>query len=303
MPKEIITKEGALSAHEKSVENYKRFLESEPYQSYVASVEKYKVDLETWQKSGQQGERPAPPKKLKMPRVPFLGNVYNGRIYPLRDYGVKGIIWYQGEHNSIRFEIYSELLKSMVLNWRELIGLEVPFYYVQISPVWRTDQKGAHTWVFGRNEMRIAQDLIPKSGMACIHDLGLIDNVHPSDKKTVGIRLSHWAMHFDYRQKDVAYSGPLFRSVEYKDGSAIVAFEHAEGLKTRDGKAPTWFEIAGENGEWVEAEAKIVGETVVVTSPEVPTPAKVRARMEWLGSGSEFGQRRRFNHLLFFDAS
>ena len=83
-------------------------------------------------KNRTKEERPQQPKKLKMPRVPFLGNVYNARIYPLRDYGVKGIIWYQGEHNSIRFEIYSELLKDMVLNWREIIGSEVPFYYVQI---------------------------------------------------------------------------------------------------------------------------------------------------------------------------
>ena len=276
MPKEIITKQGALAAHAKSVEKYKLFLESEPYKNYGASVEKYKVDIERWNKHGQKGERPTQPKKLKMPRVPFLGNVYNGRMYPLRDYGVKGIIWYQGEHNSIRFEIYSELLKNMVSHWRELIGSDVPFYYVQISPVWKTAQENAHKWVFGRNEMRIAQDIIPKSGMACIHDLGLKDNVHPSDKKTVGIRLSHWAMHFDYGQKDVVYSGPLFRSVEYRDGSAIVTFEHAEGLTTRDGKAPTWFELAGESGEWVEAEAKIVGENVVVSSPEVPDPKKVR---------------------------
>ena len=276
MPKEIIRKEGALNAHAKSVEAYETFLASEPYKKYAASVEKYKADMEKWFKTGQKEKRPQHPKKLKMPRVPFLGNVYNARIYPLRDYGVKGIIWYQGEHNSIRFEIYSELLKDMVLNWREIIGSEVPFYYVQISPVWKTAQENAHKWVFGRNEMRIAQDIIPKSGMACIHDLGLRDDVHPTDKKTVGIRLSHWAMHFDYGRKDLVYSGPLFRSVKFTDSSAIVTFEHAKGLTTRDGKAPTWFELAGENGKWVEAEAKIVGEKVVVTSPEVPTPKKVR---------------------------
>ena len=276
MPKESITKEGALAAHAKSVEHYKRLLESEPYKTYVASLDKYKTDLASWNQNGQEGARPAQPRKLPMPRVPFLGNVYNARIYPLADYGVKGIIWYQGEHNSIRFESYSELLKTMVLNWRELIGAEVPFYYVQISPVWKTSQENAHKWVFGRNEMRIAQDVIFRSGMACIHDLGLKDDVHPTDKETVGVRLSHWAMHFDYGRKDVVYSGPLFRSVEYKDGAAIVTFEHAEGLTTRDGKAPTWFEVAGEHGDWVEAEAKIVDEKVVVSSPEVPNPAKVR---------------------------
>ena len=276
MPKEIIKKENALEAHAKSVARYEEFLASNTYKNYVTSLETYKVDIEKWDKHGKTGERPTQPKKLQMPRVPYLGNVYNARIYPLRDYGVKGIIWYQGEHNSIRFEIYSELLKDMVLNWREILGAEVPFYYVQVTPIWAQRLESAHTWVFGRNEMRIAQDIIPKSGMACIHDLAIKGDVHPTDKETVGIRLSHWAMHFDYGKEDVVYSGPLFRSVEYKDGAAIITFEHAEGLTTRDGKAPTWFELAAENGEWVEAEAKIVGEQVVVSSPEVPNPAKVR---------------------------
>ena len=276
MPKELIKKENALNAHEQSVVKYEAFLASDPYKKYIASLEQYKAEIEKWGENGRKGERPVQPKKLKMPRVPYLGNVYNARTYPLRDYGVKGIIWYQGEHNSIRFEIYSELLKDMVTHWRSLIGSEVPFYYVQVTPIWAQRQESAHTWVFGRNEMRIAQDIIPKSGMACIHDLAIKGNVHPSDKIEVGRRLSHWAMHFDYGKKDIAYSGPLFRSVEYTDGSAIVTFEHAEGLTTRDGKAPTWFELAGEDGEWVEAEAKIVEEKVVVSSPRVPNPEKVR---------------------------
>ena len=162
----------------------------------------------------------------------------------------------------------------MVLNWREIIGSEGAFLLC-------SDLAGLEDWKVPTHgssagmKCESRQDIIPKSGMACIHDLGLRDDVHPTDKKTVGIRLSHWAMHFDYGRKDLVYSGPLFRSVKFTDSSAIVTFEHAKGLTTRDGKAPTWFELAGENGKWVEAEAKIVGEKVVVTSPEVPTPKRL----------------------------
>jgi len=103
-----------------------------------------------------------------------------------------------------------------------------------------------------------------------------VTNIHPRKKQEVGRRLALWALAKDYG-KDIVYSGPMFRSATVEGKAIRVAFDHlGGGLVSRDGAPLTWFEVIGKEGEWLKAEGKIDGETILVSSPDVPQPCAVR---------------------------
>jgi sialate O-acetylesterase len=114
--------------------------------------------------------------------------------------------------------------------------------------------------------------------MSVILDLcGDLKNIHPRQKREVGRRLALWALAKDYARTDLAFSGPVFRSSTVEDGKMKITFNHTFGaLRARDGKPLTWFTIAGEDRRFVPADAEIVGETIVVSSKEIPRPMAVR---------------------------
>ena len=112
--------------------------------------------------------------------------------------------------------------------------------------------------------------------MAVTNDIGNPADIHPTNKQEVGRRLSLWALAKTYGQPDLVYSGPSFRSMEMKDGAIVLTFDHADGLMTRDGEPPDWFEIAGDDQQFIEASAVVDGDTVVVSSEAVTNPMAVR---------------------------
>jgi len=234
--------------------------------------------------------RPVPPvAEPQRPQDPTGGPgeptaLYDGMIAPLQPYAIRGAIWYQGESNAGRAEEYRTLFPRMITDWRETWGEgDFPFLFVQLAG-FGNDDVG---WPIVRDAQ--AQTLsLPKTGMATAVDIGLPENIHPMDKLDVGKRLALAAMHVAYDQR-LVYSGPVFESVK-RDGSALdVTFKHVRtGLVI--GKSP-WigpgaealpmdhlvgFELAGADGKWTPADAKIDANTVVVSSTAVPSPVEVR---------------------------
>jgi sialate O-acetylesterase len=208
------------------------------------------------------------------------GGMYNAMVAPLMPFAVRGTIWYQGESNAFNKNgmKYRDKMEDLITGWRKRWGKEMPFYFVQIAP-WQPDKGGypgeelPKLW-----EAQVASLKIPNTGMAVTTDL--VDNIkdiHPQNKLDVGNRLALWAMAKTYGKKGVVYSGPLYKSMKVDGNKAVLSFAHVGGgLKSRDGKPLTGFEIAGDDGKFVPGEAVIDGENVVVSAKSVPNPTQVR---------------------------
>ncbi|MFQ3592438.1 MAG: sialate O-acetylesterase [Gemmataceae bacterium] len=211
---------------------------------------------------------PAPDAKVKGP-----GGMYNGMIAPLRQFSIKGVLWYQGESNMAEGMLYRERKERLINDWRTFWGAEMPFYFVQIAPYARYGKPVLpEFW-----EAQTACLKIPHTGMVVITDLvDDLNDIHPKNKREVGERLARWALNRSYGRADVVVSGPLFKSLKIDGDKAIVFFAYAKGLKSRDGKPLSEWEIAGEDGTFVQAEATIDGETVVVRGKGVSNPTQVR---------------------------
>ena len=204
--------------------------------------------------------------------------LYNGMIYPLVPFGIRGALWYQGEANLGEGMLYHEKMKALIGGWRKVWGQgDFPFYYVQLAPFryrWGPPQpyRLAEIW-----EAQVASLSIPNTGMAVTVDISDLEDIHPKNKQEVGRRLALWALAKTYGRCEVVYSGPLYKSMAVEGEKVRISFEHVGGgLRTSDGREPDWFEIAGADGKFIKGEAKIEGETVVVRSDKVKEPMAVR---------------------------
>jgi len=205
------------------------------------------------------------------PKAP--GACYNGMIRPLAPYGIAGVIWYQGESNTVAPATYQKLMKVMIESWRVDFGKQFPFYYVQIAP-----------YKYGRNYegalIREQQSELlsePRTGMVIISDaVDNVENIHPKLKKPVGDRLANYALADTYKQHILGYKSPVYKSMEVDKGKIRISFEYAEIGLVSYGGDPTQFTIAGEDGKFFPAIAKIDGGTVLVSAKEVKKPVAVR---------------------------
>ncbi|HVW19884.1 MAG TPA: sialate O-acetylesterase [Opitutaceae bacterium] len=198
--------------------------------------------------------------------------LFNAMIEPVLPYAIRGAIWYQGESivgGAAGVALYPKVQAALVRNWRQLWGEgDFPFYIVQLA---------AQDASSNSPEVRAAQATIlslPNTGMAVTVDIGEKHNVHPKDKQDVGERLSRIALANAYDQK-IEWSGPAYASMAVEGGAIRVAFTHAEGLTSKGGP-PRTFEVAGADGKFVPAEARIEGASVVASSPRVAAPVAVR---------------------------
>lgn len=205
------------------------------------------------------------------------GGMYNGMIAPLQPFAVRGAIWYQGETNCLQKNglAYFDRMKALIDGWRaSWPQKDLPFYFVQIAPWSGRYEPGElpALWEAQTKSLKIAD-----TGMAVITDL--VDNIgdiHPRNKLDVGNRLALWALAKTYGQKDIVYSGPLYQSFRVDGDKVHLSFAHARGLKTRDGEPLSEFQIAGADGKFVAATARIDGDTVVVSGAGVSEPKHVR---------------------------
>ncbi len=200
--------------------------------------------------------------------------LFNAMINPLIPYTIKGVIWYQGESNVGRAEQYKRLFPNMIEDWRNKWGYQFPFYYVQLAPYIYKDPKQTEQSQKLRDAQRYGLKL-PKTGMVSTLDIGYLKTAHPPNKQEVGNRLARFALANDYR-KNLVVSGPLYKKVVASGKELIVDFDYAgSGLLASD-KGLTNFEIAGADKVYVPAQAKIVNNKVVVSSPSVAAPVYVR---------------------------
>ncbi|ABF40698.1 Sialate O-acetylesterase [Candidatus Koribacter versatilis Ellin345] len=199
--------------------------------------------------------------------------LYNAMISPLTPYPIRGVIWYQGESNSAydRAPHYAELFQTMIRDWRNHWGVgDFPFLFVQISAYKSSE---AEHWGSLR-QTQLESLALRNTGMAVTIDVGNPDDVHPTDKVTVGSRLALAARALSYGEK-IEYSGPLPRQVTREEKALRISFDHAESLQA--GKNG-WcgFEVAGTDGKFSPATAKIEATQIVVSSPAVSEPVSVR---------------------------
>ncbi len=211
-------------------------------------------------------------------QVPTL--LWNKMIHPLLSFPIKGFIWYQGEANADRMEdalAYDKLFTDMIRSWREeWQQADLPFFWAQLASFMAVegDPNAESNWAILR-EAQSAALALPNTGQAILTDIGDADDIHPRNKYDVGRRLALAAGHIAYGE-DVVYSGPVFRECEFGDGRATISFDHVGGgLVARDG-ALRGFAIAGPDGRFVWADARIDGNRVVVWSDSVPDPKAVR---------------------------
>jgi len=215
---------------------------------------------------------------LPLPEMWEPAALYNGMIAPLERFPIRGVIWYQGEANSAidRAGLYRKLFPAMIEDWRGKWGEgDFPFLFVQISNF----NSPGEDWPTVRDAQRRTLQLA-NTGMAVSIDVGDPANVHPKDKLTVATRLTLLARDIAYGEH-VEDSGPLFRQVARNGGALQVYFDHATGLRAKDGAA-RGLEVAGADGKFVAATARIDGETLLVSSPQVPEPVSVR--YDWASS-------------------
>jgi sialate O-acetylesterase len=192
-------------------------------------------------------------------------------IHPLRNLKIKGVIWYQGEGNAGQADKYRALFTTMIEGWREAFGQQFSFYFVQIAPFRYGELNAAYL-----REAQLQTLSLPATGMAVTMDIGNLTDIHPKHKQEVGRRLALWALAKDYG-RDVAYSGPLPQATVFEAGKVRLTFTHAaDGLATRDGKAPSHFELAGADRIFHPATAAIDGDELVVASDQVAEPIAVR---------------------------
>jgi len=217
-----------------------------------------------------------------LPTVTFFQykptGLFNGMIAPLLNYGIKGVIWYQGESNTDDPKGYCEKFCAMIADWRKKWGQgDFPFLYVQLANFMEAkDQPSESQWAQLREEQRRALCL-PNTGMAVAIDLGEWNDLHPLNKKDVGERLALLARKLAYGEKDLVASGPLYKSMRVEGNKAIIEFSNiGSGLMVKGGGQLKHFAIAGRDKKFVWAKAIIEDDRVVVWHDDIPNPVAVR---------------------------
>jgi sialate O-acetylesterase len=206
-------------------------------------------------------------------------NAYNGIVASHSGYGIRGVLWYQGEGNTPRAHQYRELFPLIVESWRKEWGQgDFPFYWVQL-PNYQAEkpEPSASEWAELREAQTMSLAKLPNTGQAVTIDLGEDGNLHPRNKKDIGLRLARWALARDYGIA-MPHRSPEFRALRIEGGKAMLSFDHANGrLRALNGGALRGFAIAGADKKFVWADATINPDgTIAVSSDKVPDPVAVR---------------------------
>ncbi len=212
------------------------------------------------------------------PTMPVV--LYNGMIRPLAPLAIAGALWYQGEANFTRASQYQKLLTGLIADWRDIFrDANLPVYVVSLPAFMaRRDTPGSDGWTEVRDAQVQTARAVPNAGVVVTVDVGDANNIHPAEKQPVGERLAALALAQHYGRK-VPHAGPTFRNLEKIPGALRLTFDHTDGGLEVRGDRLGEFAVAGENRVWHWAEAKLDGDTVIVTSSDVPQP--VAARYAW----------------------
>jgi sialate O-acetylesterase len=231
-----------------------------------------------WKGKVSVDARPPHPLPIGFENLPTMPSVlYRGMLEPVAPLAITGAIWYQGESNAERAWQYRKLLPAMIADWRKLFEQgDFPFYIAGL-PFYkhRRDVPGDDSWAELRDAQALTAKSVPNSCLAVTIDTGNADNIHPVDKKEAGERLALCALGGFY-DREVPYRGPELASVERLPGALKLHFDHVDGGLVVKGEKPGEFSIAGEDHKWYWADARIEGDTVIVSSSSVPEPKAAR---------------------------
>ena len=252
---------------------------------FPAANEHYKNEiLPAWEMERQKAKaegrpEPARPRDPIGPNSPHRpANLYNAMIAPLVPYAVRGVVWYQGESNAGRAYQYRHLLPTMIADWRKAWGVKDPnqfaFYMVQLANFRAEKPEPADSEWAELREAQTMTALMPGNGQALAIDIGEAGDIHPKNKRDVGIRLALVALTQTYGQH-IEYSGPTFAAMQRQGSKIRLKFSHDEGLMSKANPIPG-FAIAGADQKWQWANAQIEGDEIVVWNDEIADPIAVR---------------------------
>ncbi len=251
------------------------FVPDKPYCVFTGSDT---IDLKGyWQYKVGSVFTPSPPLPSAIAVQNQPSALYNGMVAPLIHYGIKGILWYQGESNTGNPEAYAQRLPALIADWRHQWrqpGLS--FIYAQLPNFMEYNYLPSESnWAALREAQRKTLS-VPNTAMTVNIDLGEWNDIHPDNKKDVGERMALAAFKVAYGE-NVIHSGPLFRSVIAREDKMIISFTSTgKGLITGDGEALRGFALAGADRKFVWAKATIKGNEVVVWNEKIPHPEYVR---------------------------
>ena len=249
----------------------------------VAAQKKYERDLATWNEAVAKAKdsKQVPRKPVNMVEVQTrwsdVGGLFNGKIAPLIPFTIRGAVWYQGEANagSDKARFYQYQLPLLITEWRRRWGYDFPFAWVQLPNL----ALGGRDWPLVREGM-LKTLAVPNTGMTVNIDIGDPQEIHAKNKQEIGRRLSLWALAEVYQHHEIAWSGPLFTAFEKKGCNLIIRFAHTDGGLVAKTMELRGFMIAGEDREWRPATARIDGDKVIVTNPDITDPVAVRYAWE-----------------------
>lgn len=200
---------------------------------------------------------------------------YNTLIYPLQQYSIAGVLWYQGESNVSTHASYGTLFTRMIDAWRKNWGKEFPLYFVQIAPFTYGEDNINGALL---REQQTQASAFPKTGMVITSDLvDTITDIHPRKKKEVAARLANLALSETYGKQGIAWKSPSYQSMSIEKDKIRIRFKDTGGGLVSINGAPNSFYIAGADGKYVPAQAKIEKDnTVLVWSKDVKEPKQVR---------------------------
>ena len=202
--------------------------------------------------------------------------LWNGMVAGLVPFAIKGAIWYQGCHNMRDGDVYTDKTVSLVRGWRREWGQgDFPYFLVQLAPYKYGNAKDTALARMQEAQARVPEK-VPNSGYTVINDVGAVNDIHPTDKRTVGMRMADQALDRVYGKFVRPWRTPTLKGYKVEGNALRVSLADAEGLKTRDGLPPTEFELRGICGAWVPAQARIEGTDVVLTAPGVEEPLAMR---------------------------
>ena len=243
---------------------------------YWIGTDELKIELDgTWKYKVGAVTNPLPPPVFLKYKQPL--GFYNAMLAPLLNLSIKGVIWYQGESNTDRPREYVRLFPALIQDWRRQWGQgDFPFLFVQLANFMEAQGNPSEShWAETRQaQFRALKE--PNTAMVVTIDIGEWNDIHPLDKKTVGQRLALAARKKAYDEASIVSSGPLYKSMEIRGSTIALQFENQGSELVARGENLSGFAIAGEDGKYVWAEAKISNDEVIVWSNEIEKPLHVR---------------------------